>query len=85
MNRPVYVWQPTTEEIARRAGLDPTEVVRFDHNTSPLSPAWTSDLAARLAPDLNEYPGADYLPLRQAVARLCGLQPRSGRAGCRGR
>ena len=75
MSRPVYVWQPTTEEIARRAGVDPGEVVRFDHNTSPLSPAWAADLAARLAPELNEYPGADYLPLRTAVADYVGCDP----------
>ena len=75
MSRPIYVWQPTTEEIARRAEIDPSQVVRFDHNTSPLSPAWTADLAAQLAPGLNEYPGADYFPLRQAVAGYVGCAP----------
>ena len=75
MSRPVYVWQPTTEEIARRAGIDASEVIRFDHNTSPLSPAWSAGLAARLAPQLNEYPGADYIDLRRAVAGYAGCDP----------
>ena len=68
VNGRCYVWQPTSEEIARRAGID-LQVIRFDHNTSLLSPAWSAGVAARLAPQLNEYPGADYLDLRRAAAQ----------------
>ena len=35
MSTATYQWQPSTAEIARRAGIPPEAVVRFDHNTSP--------------------------------------------------
>jgi len=31
-----YAWAPSTEELARRAGLDPVEIVRFDGNVPPV-------------------------------------------------
>lgn len=71
----VYKWQPTTREIAARAGIDPSEVVRFDHNTSPVVPDWIGDSAAELSLGLNEYPGADYRPLREAIAAYTGTDP----------
>ena len=27
-----YTWAPSTEDLARRVGLDPFEIVRFDGN-----------------------------------------------------
>ena len=27
-----YKWAPSTEELARRVGLDPVDIVRFDGN-----------------------------------------------------
>jgi histidinol-phosphate aminotransferase len=75
MSAPVYQWQPTTLEIAARAGIDPSEVIRFDHNTSPLTPDWAPSVAAEVAGGLNEYPGADYRPLREAIAAYTGTDP----------
>ncbi len=70
---PKYRWQPSTAEIARRAGITPDRVVRFDHNTSPYAPAWAPDEAAAAARTANEYPAADYRPLREAAAAYAGV------------
>ncbi|NQV06777.1 histidinol-phosphate aminotransferase family protein [bacterium] len=72
---PVYQWQPTTADIARMAGIDPADVVRFDHNTSPYAPPWSRDALLAAAGGLNEYPGADYRPLREALAQRHGVEP----------
>lgn len=72
---PVYKWQPTSVEIAAAAGIPVSEVIRFDHNTSPTSPVWASDLAAIHARGLNEYPGASYRSIREAAGRFVGLEP----------
>jgi histidinol-phosphate aminotransferase len=69
---PRYVWQPGTEEIAARAGIDPAEVIRADQNTSPFTPPWASEVAARSAATVNEYPAARYRELRRAVAEHVG-------------
>ena len=73
-NPPRYRWQPTTAEIAARYGLRPSEVVRFDHNTSPLPTDWAPAIVAPMTRHLNEYPGASYLPLREAIARYVGVE-----------
>jgi histidinol-phosphate aminotransferase len=75
MTTPVYQWQPTTLEIAARAGIDPGDVIRFDHNTSPATFDWAGDAAATVAGGLNEYPGADYRPLREAIAAYTETDP----------
>jgi histidinol-phosphate aminotransferase len=72
---PVYQWQPTTPEIARRAGIRPDEVVRFDQNTSPAAPPWVAEEAAAHAGGIHDYPGADYRPLREAIASYRGVDP----------
>ncbi len=75
MTVPRYKWQPTTLEIAATAGIDPSEVIRFDHNTTPWATEWAVDLAMAAAASLNEYPGASYLGIRQAAAQRHGLEP----------
>lgn len=35
MSRPVYEWQPSTAEAARRAGITLDRVIRSDQNRSP--------------------------------------------------
>ncbi|HSF85641.1 MAG TPA: histidinol-phosphate transaminase [Acidimicrobiia bacterium] len=75
MTAPRYKWQPTTSEIARRAGIAPSDVIRFDHNTSPFPTDWASELAAEVSRSLNEYPGASYLPIREAAGDFVGLEP----------
>ena len=71
---PTYKWQPTSVEIAAAAGIPVTDVVRFDHNTSPLAPEWASELAGMQARGLNEYPGASYRSIREAAGRFVGLE-----------
>lgn len=75
MNAPTYKWQPTTAEIAAATGLRPDQVERFDHNTSPFTTEWVPEVAAAALRGANEYPGASYRPLREAAAKLSGLQP----------
>lgn len=69
---PRYRWQPTTAEIAVAAGIAPGEVVRFDHNTSPFPTDWAAAVVTQAARTLNEYPGASYLPIREAAAAHTG-------------
>ncbi len=75
MSAPVYQWQPSSAEIARRAGLDPSAVIRFDHNTSPRPPTWATAPAMLPLARLNEYPAADYADLRAAAAAYTGTSP----------
>ncbi|MDR9450437.1 MAG: histidinol-phosphate transaminase [Acidimicrobiia bacterium] len=75
MSFPKYQWQPSTEEIARAAGLEPGQVERFDHNTSPFPTDWALDLVGRRSRNLNEYPDAGYATLREAIAQVTGLDP----------
>ncbi len=72
---PVYQWQPSTARIAAQAGIAPAEVIRFDHNTSAEAPPWAAAFAAEAAATLNEYPAADYTPLREAIADHHGVEP----------
>ncbi len=75
MSAPRYKWQPTTSDIARAAGIEIEDVIRFDHNTSPTPTHWAAELAALSARSLNEYPGADYRPIREAAAHYAGVSP----------
>ena len=77
MSTPRYKWQPTTAEIAKRFGLRPEHVVRFDHNTSPFATDWAPGLVAPMARQLNEYPGASYADLRKAAAAHFGVEAAS--------
>jgi histidinol-phosphate aminotransferase len=72
MSAPRYKWQPTTVEISHRYGIPVDQIIRFDHNTSPFSTDWAPSIVAPMARRLNEYPGASYLPLRQAAATYLG-------------
>jgi histidinol-phosphate aminotransferase len=63
-------------DVAAAAGIDESEVVRFDTNTTSWPPvAWelTSLDAPRLA--ANEYPHASNEPLRSALAKRLQVQP----------
>jgi histidinol-phosphate aminotransferase len=72
---PRYAWQPTTAEIAQRFGLRPSDVVRFDQNTSPFPTDWAPSIVGPMAQRLNEYPGASYASLRQAAASYLDTDP----------
>ena len=71
-----YEWAPSTEELARRAGLDPVEIVRFDGNAPPLPPpsARPGAIAAALA-DVNTYPHGGYPLIHEAIADYAGVAP----------
>ncbi|HET7572140.1 MAG TPA: aminotransferase class I/II-fold pyridoxal phosphate-dependent enzyme [Gaiellaceae bacterium] len=71
-----YAWAPSTEELARRAGLDPVEIVRFDGNVPalPLASSRPGALAGALA-DVNTYPHGGYHELEAAIARYAGVEP----------
>jgi imidazoleglycerol-phosphate dehydratase/histidinol-phosphatase len=71
-----YAWAPPTDEVARLAGIDPSEVLRFDQNTPPL-PVSTSRpgaIAGALA-RVSGYPAGGYRTLRRAIADYAGVEP----------
>ena len=71
-----YRWAPTTLDLARRAGIDPIELVRFDGNVPPLPlpSSRPATVAAALA-TVNEYPRALYPVLTDAIAEYAGVAP----------
>jgi histidinol-phosphate/aromatic aminotransferase/cobyric acid decarboxylase-like protein/imidazoleglycerol phosphate dehydratase HisB len=70
-----YGWALSTEELARRTGLDPVEIVRFDGNVParPLASSRPGALAQALA-DINTYPHGGYTELEAAIARYAGVE-----------
>jgi histidinol-phosphate/aromatic aminotransferase/cobyric acid decarboxylase-like protein/imidazoleglycerol phosphate dehydratase HisB len=71
-----YAWAPSTEELARRAGLDPVEIIRFDGNVPPvpLVSSRPGAIAGTLA-EINTYPHGGYTALEAAIARYAGVEP----------
>jgi histidinol-phosphate/aromatic aminotransferase/cobyric acid decarboxylase-like protein/imidazoleglycerol phosphate dehydratase HisB len=71
-----YEWAPSTESLARRLGLDPVEIVRFDANVPARPPASArpGTVAAALA-DVNSYPHGGYPRLIEAIAAYAGVEP----------
>ena len=69
-----YSWAPSTAELARVAGLDPAEIVRFDGNVPPLPPpsARPGTIASALA-RVNEYAHGGHAALIAAIARRDGV------------
>ncbi len=78
MSRPealdTYQWPPSNEALAKRVGLRPDQILRFDGNTpaSPPPSARPAALAKALA-DINEYDRGRYEVLRQAIADHHGV------------
>jgi histidinol-phosphate/aromatic aminotransferase/cobyric acid decarboxylase-like protein/imidazoleglycerol phosphate dehydratase HisB len=69
-----YQWPPSTEEIARRVGIDARSIVRFDGNVAAAPPSSARPAAiARALADVNEYERGRYLALREAIAAHHGL------------
>jgi histidinol-phosphate/aromatic aminotransferase/cobyric acid decarboxylase-like protein/imidazoleglycerol phosphate dehydratase HisB len=71
-----YSWAPPTPEVARLAGIDPSQVLRFDQNTPalPLPSTRPGTISGALA-RVSGYPGGGYLPLRRAIADYAGVEP----------
>ena len=71
-----YTWAPSTEDLARRTGLDPFEIVRFDGNvpSQPHGSARPGAIAGALAA-ANEYAHGGHYRLVSAVADYAGVEP----------
>ncbi len=71
-----YAFALPTGEVARLAGIDPSQVLRFDQNTPPLPLASTRPgaVAGALA-RVSGYPAGGYRELRRAIADYTGVQP----------
>ena len=71
-----YAWSAPTDEVARLAGIDPSQVLRFDQNTPPLPLPSTRPgaLAGELA-RVSGYPAGGYRRLRRAIAGYNGVEP----------
>ncbi|HEY8776967.1 MAG TPA: aminotransferase class I/II-fold pyridoxal phosphate-dependent enzyme [Gaiellaceae bacterium] len=70
-----YTWAPSTEELARRIGVDPIEIVRFDGNVPawPAASARPATVASSLA-RVNEYAHGGYPELLGAIAVYAGVE-----------
>jgi hypothetical protein len=67
---------PSTEEIARRTGLDVAEIIRFDGNTSPhLLPSTRAEALDEELARIHTYPHGGYPRLERALADYAGVSP----------
>src|SRR5205085_7547707 len=71
-----YQWSPPSDEVARLAGIDSSQVLRFDKNTPPIPLASTrpATVAGAMA-RVNNYPSGGYRTLRRAIAAYAGVEP----------
>jgi len=70
-----YAWAASTAEVARIAGIDPSQVLRFDQNTPPLPlPSSRPGTIAGAVARVSSYPGSTYPPLIEAIARYAGVE-----------
>ncbi len=71
-----YTWAPPNDEVARLAGIDRSQVIRFDQNTPPLPLPSTrpGTIAAALA-SISGYPPGGYHELRNAIAAYNDVDP----------
>ena len=71
-----YTWAAPTDEVARLAGIDPSQVVRYDQNTPPLPlPSTRPGAVAGALAGINGYPAGGYVELRRAIAGYTGVDP----------
>jgi histidinol-phosphate aminotransferase len=70
-----YEWEESTEALARRIGMSPEHILRFDMNTSPLAPPGLDEILARVRSErrVNEYFDARYTRLAEAIAAYNGV------------
>jgi histidinol-phosphate/aromatic aminotransferase/cobyric acid decarboxylase-like protein/imidazoleglycerol phosphate dehydratase HisB len=71
-----YKWAPPSDEVARLAGIEPSQVLRFDQNTpsQPLASTRPATVAGALA-RISGYPAGGYRTLRRAIADYAGVEP----------
>jgi len=60
-----YQWEASSQEVARRAGIEPGQVIRFDTNSVAAEAVSLADLGPIA---LSEYPGSTYSDLTEALA-----------------
>jgi histidinol-phosphate/aromatic aminotransferase/cobyric acid decarboxylase-like protein/imidazoleglycerol phosphate dehydratase HisB len=71
-----YQWALPTDEVARIAGIDASQVVRFDQNTPPLPlPSTRPGTIAGALARVSGYPGVAYRTLRRAIADYADVEP----------
>ncbi len=71
-----YGWALSAADIARRAGIAPEEVLRFDGNTPPGAPPTARPEAIAGALErIQSYRHGGFLELLQAIADYNGLEP----------
>jgi histidinol-phosphate aminotransferase len=67
---------PSTEEIARRVGLAPDQIIRFDGNTSPQAlPSTRAEALTEELGRIHTYPHGGYPQLERAIADYAGVAP----------
>jgi histidinol-phosphate/aromatic aminotransferase/cobyric acid decarboxylase-like protein/imidazoleglycerol phosphate dehydratase HisB len=71
-----YSFASPSDEVAQRAGIDPSQVLRFDQNTpsQPLASTRPAAVAGALA-RISGYPAGGYRTLRRAIADYAGVEP----------
>jgi histidinol-phosphate/aromatic aminotransferase/cobyric acid decarboxylase-like protein/imidazoleglycerol phosphate dehydratase HisB len=71
-----YRWATPTPEVAQLAGIDPSQVLRFDQNTPPQPlPSTRPGAVAGALARVNSYPEGGYPALRRAIADYAGVEP----------
>ena len=71
-----YTWAMPTDEVAVLAGIDPSQVVRYDQNTPPLPlPSTRPGAIAGALASISGYPAGGYKALRRAIAEYNGVGP----------
>jgi histidinol-phosphate/aromatic aminotransferase/cobyric acid decarboxylase-like protein/imidazoleglycerol phosphate dehydratase HisB len=71
-----YTWAPPSDEVARLAGIDPSQVIRFDQNTPPLPlPSTRPGTIAGALASISGYPPGGYHELKNAIAAYNGVGP----------
>ena len=69
-----YTWATPTDEVAQLAGIDPSQIVRYDQNTSPQPlPSSRPGTIARALAGINNYPPGGYKELHRAIAHYNGV------------
>ena len=71
-----YTFASPSDEVARLAGIDSSQVLRFDQNTpsQPLTSTRPATVAGALA-RISGYPAGGYRTLRRAIADYAGVAP----------
>ena len=71
-----YGWAMSTVEAARIAGIEPSDVLRFDGNTPPTPPEYArpETLAPALA-EIQRYPHGGFPGLIDSISEYAGVEP----------